>query len=663
MTESEKTPFSGTSFRMGELAIFAFAAVSSWFLSKYLNIATELLVWLIFATLEFFAVRFLFKVPLRGKVANISVGLFSALFTFSLILGEHIVVGDPYNGLSDTNYISSYGFMDICAFVAILPGVYALLAAPIARIRQSSGVVGETAASNPQIKPLGVRWVLSLTLLVFVLWVPYLVIYWPGFVFDDTLFSLGQALGRFAWNNHHPAAYTAFLAVCLSITDVLGLGHTVGIGLSTIAQMAFMAFGFGYFSRWIVVRGSLKPLFGIALAAAFGLCSYIGSFSVALWKDPIFCSAGLLLSICLADLAWSRGKAVFRKGWLVLFIVSALVMMFLRNNGVFVMALVCVVLLAVALVAWARSRAARASEANATESRTSKANAPESRTAEARASKAPSGCAPSYEPRGWLSALGISLAALAVYVVVSGPGYAALGIAPSEASEGSGVPLNQMARVAALDGEMTESDREYLGTIIPFEEYATNYYPCCTDRLKWSSDFNNEALQNGLWSHWASMLVRNPNMYFQAWELQTFGFWAVNTEKQIGWSWNVSPGYPRNTTESDVQQLEDNFLIYPTPLALDSTAKSIFPIDSWSVPISWLFWVACYLVILLCLGKKPLWALGLIPSIGVAATLLIATPICYWPRYGAILQFCIPYFMLLVYLMLKGKMGPKQAAS
>ena len=246
---------------------------------------------------------------------------------------------------------------------------------------------------------------------------------------------------------------------------------------------------------------------------------------------------------------------------------------------------------------------------------------------------------------------------MAIYAVVSGPGYAALGVVPTETSEAVGIPLNQMARVAALGGEMTESDKEYLGSIIPYDEYPNRYYPCCTDNLKWSEGFDNEALQNGMWSHWLSMLVRNSNTYFQAWELQTFGFWAVNTEEQDGWSWNVSAGMPRNVTAEGAQQLWDGYLIKSGSLATNVKATSMFPVDSWSVPISWLLWVSCYLSLLLCLGKKPLWALGLIPSIGVVLTLLVASPVAYWPRYGALLQFCIPYYVLMFYLALGFKGG------
>ena len=606
------------------LVFSAFAVVSGWFFSRYLNIAADHLAWLVLTVLEVMAFRSLCKSPLRGKMANTLIGFFSFLFAASLILGEHIVVADPYYGLSDVNYISAYSAADLFALLFIWAGSYALLAAPIAFARESrapeSAGVGAVTSPPPPVLSFGFRWVVGLTFLIFALWIPYLVVYWPGFVFPDCLVSIDQALGNAAWSNHHPVAYTAFLLACLKAVGLFGLGNTAGIGLSTVVQMLFMAFSFGYLARWIVVRGALKPVLGICISVALGMSSYFAAFSVALWKDPLFSSAGLLVSLCLADLAWSRsGNAACSKAWLILFTTGGLIMVFLRNNGVFALALVAVF---VAIIAF-KSRSFSAGKR---------------------------------ESSGYLAAFASSILVLLVYLVVSGPIYSSMGIVKSEASEGVGVPLNQMARVAALGGEMTEGDREYLDSIIPFDEYPLHYYPCCTDNLKWSKDFSNQALVDGMWSHWLSMLLNNPRAYFEAWELQTFGFWTVNTEQAAGntadgWVWNVSGGKPKNLNEAGVQALSDSYQINASDLSLNEVARSLFPVDTWSVPIGWLFWVACYLALLLLLCGRSRWVLGLIPSIGVALTLLLASPIWYWPRYGAVLQFCIPYYLLIAYLL------------
>ena len=135
-----------------------------------------------------------------------------------------------------------------------------------------------------------------------------MVIYWPGFIFGDSLSSLSQAMGWTALSNHHPVAYTIYLKCWLKFAGVLGLDSTVGVGLSSIFQSVLMSLGFGLLARWVVVRGSIRPVAGIAIALVFSMTPYIATYGIALWKDPLFSSAVVVLSMCLADYVWSKGE-------------------------------------------------------------------------------------------------------------------------------------------------------------------------------------------------------------------------------------------------------------------------------------------------------------------------------------------------------------------
>lgn len=73
--------------------------------------------------------------------------------------------------------------------------------------------------------------------------------------------------------------------------------------------------------------------------------------------------------------------------------------------------------------------------------------------------------------------IGCMAAVLLAFGIVTGPIYSFGGVVLSEASESVGIPLNQMARVVALDGDMSESDREYMNSIYPLEEYKSTYTP------------------------------------------------------------------------------------------------------------------------------------------------------------------------------------------
>ena len=596
------------------------AGVSSWACARCLNVDAEVVAWVCLFVLEFIALNRLKPRNLATRKPLLCVVLlFVFAFAVSLILGDHIVVpaSGGYSAHVDESYIAPYHLRDFALFVMLLPGLFALFAVPV-QLLQARRESRQKGILEPCMDRLGTRWVLLLSVIVFLGWIPYMAIYWPGFVFGDSLSSLSQAMGWTALSNHFPVVYTIYLKCWLKFAGILGLGNTIGVGISSICQSVLMSLGFGLLARWVVVRGGVRPCCGIAIALVFSLTPYIATYGIALWKDPLFSSAVLVFSMCLADYAWSRGEIAQRKSWITLLLISSLVMVFFRNNGVYIL-LGTLTLLAISLIVKSRLRHAKGSG----------------------------------------RVIGCMAAVLLVFGIVTGPIYSFGGVVPSEASESVGIPLNQMARVVALDGEMSESDREYMNSIYPLEEYKSTYTPCCTDNLKWAPNFNNSALSEGLWGHWVSMLIRNPNAYFQAWELQTYGFWAVNPGNSDRlWSGNISSGVPRNASAAYVDQLVP-YGIEPNPAALDESWNSMLPIDSWSIPVSWLFWAVLYLSICLFAEDKGRWVFALIPSIILVATLVIASPIYYWSRYGAALQFLIPMYALIFFLLF----GKKKSAS
>lgn len=66
---------------------------------------------------------------------------------------------------------------------------------------------------------------------------------------------------------------------------------------------------------------------------------------------------------------------------------------------------------------------------------------------------------------------------------------------------------------------------------MPLEKYKDNYSPGLVDHFKWSSDFNTEFFnthQSEFIKVWLSLLVKNPKLYLEAWELNTCGFWGLS---------------------------------------------------------------------------------------------------------------------------------------
>ena len=148
-------------------------------------------------------------VPFR-KRELLAIGLFAFLFDLSLILGFHIAItGSTYNGSAFENYISPYSIIDFVALLLIFPSLLVMLLAVYRFI--SPRRISENSLNHESclksINPLGIKTTFLLALIPFICWIPYLLIYWPGFIFGDTLSSLAQATGLASYSNHHPFLY------------------------------------------------------------------------------------------------------------------------------------------------------------------------------------------------------------------------------------------------------------------------------------------------------------------------------------------------------------------------------------------------------------------------------------------------------------------------
>lgn len=479
--------------------------------------------------------------------------------------------------------------------------------------------LSKPAKEQASIHPLTPKPILLYAGCIAFLHIPYLLAYWPGFIFGDSINSINQALGNTGYSNHHPVAYTMLIQGCISLAHSLGLSTTSGCALYSLFQTIIMALSYSILIQWIVQRLGARKVWAIALIAVFGITPYIATYSIAMWKDPLFSAAIVVITMLLFDLVATKGAiAKTSKAWIPLFAFESIVIVFLRSNGIAIEAILLVGLLACAILNRKRSDCKMLTVVSA-----------------------------------------IPAIAIAASLLITGPIYNALGISPNEKVEGLGIPLNQMARVVAYDGDMSESDKEYMSSLLPLEQYQEVYAPTCTDPLKWNAQFNPEPLTDGFWPHWLSMLVKNPLVYFEAWEMQTFGYWTVNHPSVVFHQGNISGGVPRTAEDP---RGTPSLGIRPKNLFGNDLAYSILPYDNYSIPIGWLTWLLLFISMAFALAKKTKWILPLIPSLALILSLLIASPIWYWERYAAALQFLLPFYIAMFFVIPKISAATEQAS-
>jgi hypothetical protein len=227
-----------------------------------------------------------------------------------------------------------------------------------------------------------------------------------------------------------------------------------------------------------------------------------------------------------------------------------------------------------------------------------------------------------------------------------GPVYEKIGVTPASKAETYGLMINQMARVVVEGGVMSEEDADYMNQLLPLEEYAEVYAPTCIDNLKWNENFSDEPLADGFLGHWASMLVKNPKIYIEGWIMETFGYWAPFQRDVFYHYGNFKTGEIYNIDSSLLTILE-NLGIDATPKISNANIQSILSFDTYLFPIGLLNWGIAFLILCLILQKQKRVLLILLPSILLIATLLIASPIWYWPRYESVVEYSIPLFVVL----------------
>lgn len=527
----------------------------------------------------------------------------AGLFSFSLVLGRHICVHSPYDGLITDNYIKPYSRTDLLLFVFFTAACYFAVAALRKWVRN---------------RGLGIRYdgpVLSgkestgsfvgIWLLLFFGWLPYLFRYYPGFIFPDSLNSIQQALGQIPLNNRNPLLFTMCLRFCFTITGAAQKADiTSGCVLFTVLQMLLMSAGFSYSLLWCRARLKIRKVWILLLFLLCMVNPYIAADSIAMWKDPLFASALVMWSLLLTDYSLSD-QSTEKKSWWIAFFLLGLFLLFWRNNGFTAVLAVAVFL---AIYSFQNRKKQK-------------------------------------EPVKKLFCLTLLL--LCIWGIVTVPGYKLIGVGtPKE--ESAGIMINQMARVVACEGEMSEEDRAFMDELLPLEAYQEAYRPCCVDLLKWDGRFQYDALRgHRLLKTWFSMLMKNPRLYFEAWEMETYGFWTVNRPEILCSSRNISSGNPNNLSADGVLPVGDKTITFRSYLKA-SFWNQLLPTDFWSVPLGIVNWILVLSGICFLSCRKPKLLLLILPSLGTAAGMILASPIWYLARYGAGSQFLLPIVILVI---------------
>ena len=212
--------------------------------------------------------------------------IFAVGISAVLVACKHMVIQfyDFYSDIT-ANYITEYTGYDVVALAALIYTFMLLsfCAVQVLGCEKIERLAVEKPSENIT-KKTGIasaRGVIFLTVLLFLCWLPYLILYYPGIIYGDSTISIGQAIGKWSYSNMHPFMFTMLVKLCISIGHLFTSGNTLGCAIYSVLQMLYMESIFAYSVCWLRNKNISKKVCAIVFLF-FALPRFWGIHAVSM---------------------------------------------------------------------------------------------------------------------------------------------------------------------------------------------------------------------------------------------------------------------------------------------------------------------------------------------------------------------------------------------
>jgi len=431
---------------------------------------------------------------------------------------------------------------------------------------------------------------------ILICWIPYFLRFYPAIMTPDSYYVIHYA-NSYILSDFHTFGHTWFFGIFFLLGKLLFSNMNMAVALSTITQMITMASIFAYCVIYLYQKG-LNKCICLLCTAIFALSPLHAHYSITLWRDIIFGGAFVLLFISLYEIISCKDN--LKKSTIGLLIVSVLFILFFRNNGIYI----CALLLPFILF-----------------SKISK--------------------------KKLVTIVYVSL--LIFYAIVKGPVFDYFNIQKSITREAFSIPLQQISRTIATGKELDKESEEYLSEIIDIDLVPEKYSGVISDPIK--NLTNNEKLSESTGTFlkiWLKNLIKYPQIYIEAYLTQTIGYWYPNIEY---WA-----------TGSESKSFFDSVDVYSDPITPEGFNKIIDVTSSRRVPFCNLIWSIGTTTFILIISSfifiyknKGNYFICYIPLYLLLFTILISTPVFSELRYVYGLFSCVPLLLTIPFMKTKNK--------
>lgn len=440
--------------------------------------------------------------------------------------------------------------------------------------------------------------------IVFLALLPLFLINFPGTMTVDSFNQLSQARGLTPLHDHHPWVHTLIIKLFYNIGYSLSNNVTVGIAAFILAQMLLVSLGLGFTAETLASLGSGR-MGAVIVIAGFILFPYHAAFTITMWKDILFALGVLIITILL----YKELVAGIRPGVAdsLLFVLSSLAVCLFRHNG-FYAYILCALIFAFRAIVNRRSSDA-------------------------------------YVGKNARTAI-LTLVSILICLIINGPVKSGLNVQNGDFGHELAIPLQQIARVVQLNGDISDEELEELGRVNSIEYIVNNYEPGGADNMiQWLVAGDSDYVKNNkgrFLKLYLSLGLKNPNAYIMAFIDQTKGYYTTMMPEQTAY-YGILPNGDNL----------DNYPIFGAGVRIKineilSKLQDVLPVYA-------IFYSpgACLLILILMIGIEKVrgrrsMLLVFLPQLCLTLTVLIATPLVADLRYAYALMLSMPSLIVMV---------------
>ena len=514
--------------------------------------------------------------------------------TFSFILSFILIVGSIVSSYLGYKSVVIFNFHNIIYSIVGIIGFYFLFKIFVCMIIEYINKV-KISGKRKFTKKMFVK----IMIIIFVCWLPYFLRYFPAVMTPDSYYSL-HYIKNGILNDYHTFGHTWFVGFFILIGKLVFGKFNYAVAFYIVIQMLINSFIFTFIIKFLYEK-NVKKIVVFVVGLFFCFSPLYAIYSVTLWRDVLFGIVFVMLFISLYNYVDSDYK--LSKKNVMMYLVSVFVMLFFRNNGIYVFLLFVPIFVLF-----------------------SKYN------------------------RKIIAISNIII--IIMYFLIKGPVFDYFEVQKTTSSEAYSIPLQQIARVVSSGANIEKKDYKYLNKVIDMEQVSLKYNPTISDPIK--RLVNNEELSKDklkFFKAWFKLFLKYPRTYVEAYLCQTLGYWYPDV---IYWA-----------TAGESKSIFKDVDVYSESKVPD-VVKNLDIVTSRKLPLSNLIWslgimfiLLIFSVMLLIYKKQYRYILCYTPLICLWLTIMVATPVFSELRYVYGLFTCVP--LIIICPLLKKNNGSSKS--